>query len=43
MDNLKQSGRRIQDAWSVIRMFSLKVTFYLTKAENRTKESLIHL
>ena len=28
---------------SVKRMFSLKVTFYLTKTGNRTKKSLTHL
>ena len=37
MANLEQS--RIQDpgAWSVIFTFSLIVSFYLTKTENRTK------
>ena len=37
MANLEQSGSRIPDAWSVNLMFSLIVTFYLTKTENRTK------
>ena len=41
--NLGQSGSRIPDAWSLKRMFSLIVTFYLTKTENRTKKSLTYL
>ena len=36
--NLEQSGSRIPDAWSVKLTFSLIVTFYLTKTENRTKK-----
>ena len=31
------------DAWSVKPTFSFKVTFYLTKTENRTKKSLTAL
>ena len=41
-----QSGairRRIPDAWSVKLTFSLRVTFYLTKAVNRIKKSLTKL
>ena len=38
--NLEQSGSRIPDVESAKLMFSLKVTFYLTKTENRTKRSL---
>ena len=37
MTNLEQSGSQILDAQFVKRIFSLKVTFYLTKSENRTK------
>ena len=37
MANLKQSGTRIPDAWSVKLTFLLIITFYLTKTENRTK------
>ena len=39
-DNLEQSETRITDAWSVKFIFSLTVTFYFTKAENRPKLSL---
>ena len=35
--NLGQSGNRIPDAWSVILIFSLAVTLYLTNTANRTK------
>ena len=35
--NLEQSGNQIPDAWFVKLMFSLIVTLYLTKTENRTK------
>ena len=35
--NLEQSESRIQDVWSLIFLFSLTVTFYLTKTDNRTK------
>ena len=34
--NLEQSGRRVPDALSVKRIFSLIVTFYLTKTKKRT-------
>ena len=40
MANLDQSGSRIPDAEPVEVIFSLTVTFYLTKTENRTKISL---
>ena len=43
MANLEQSGSRIPDAYSVKLSFSLKVTFYLTKTESRTKKSLTEL
>ena len=43
MVNLGQSGSRIPDAESVKLIFSLTVTFYLTKTENRTKKSLTQL
>ena len=39
MANLEQSEKWIPDAWSVKLTFSIKVTFYLTKTENRTKKS----
>ena len=38
--NLEQSGGRIPDTESAKVMFSVKVTFCLTKTENRTKKSL---
>ena len=41
--NLEQSGIRIPDAGILKLKFSLKVTFYLTKAENKTKKSLTQL
>ena len=41
--NLEQSGSQIPDAESVKLIFSLKVTFYLVKTENRTKKSLTQL
>ena len=41
--NLEQSGSQIPDAQSVNFIFSLTVTFYLTKTENRTKNSLKQL
>ena len=41
--NLEQSGSRIPDAESAKLMFSLIVTFYLTKTKNRTKKSLTQL
>ena len=40
MVNLKQPGNRILDAWSVIPTYSLAVTFYLSKTENRTETQL---
>ena len=40
MANLEQSGSPIPDAWSVTLTFSLIVTFYLRKTENRTKKFL---
>ena len=40
MANLKQSRSRKPDALSVKVIFSLTVTFYLTKTENRTQNSL---
>ena len=43
MANLKQSGSRIPDAWSVKLTFSLMVIFYLTKTENRNKKPLTQL
>ena len=39
MINLEQPGSRTPGALSVKRMFSLIVTFYLTKTENRRKRS----
>ena len=41
--NLEQSGSQIPDAQSVKFIFSLKITCYLTKTENRTKKSLTQL
>ena len=43
MANLEQSGGWIPDAESTKLIFSLIVTFYLTKTENRTKKSLTQL
>ena len=43
MANLERSGSRMRDVQSVKLIFSLKVTFYLTKHENRTKKSLTQL
>ena len=43
MANLEQAGSRIPDAESAKLMFSLIVTIYLTKTENRTKKSLTQL
>ena len=37
MDNLEHSGSRIPDTKSVKLMFSLTVTFYLTKTEIKLK------
>ena len=41
--NLEQSGNRIPNAQSLKLIFSLIVTFYLTKTENGTKKSLTQL
>ena len=38
MANLEQSESHIPDAQSVKLIFSLMVTFYFTKTENRTKK-----
>ena len=43
MANLDQSGSRIPDTESVKLIFSLTVTFYLTKIESRTKKTLTQL
>ena len=40
MANLQPSGSRVPNAWSIKLTFSLTVTFYLTKTENRTKKWL---
>ena len=40
---LEKSGSQIPDAESAKLMFSLIVTFYLIKTENRTKKSLTQL
>ena len=40
MVNLEQCRSRITGVWSVKFMFSLIVTFYFTKPENRTKKPL---
>ena len=41
--NLEPPGDRIPDTESAKVMFSVIVTFYLTKTENRTKKSLTQL
>ena len=41
--NLEQLGDRIPDTKSAKVMFSVIVTFCLTKTENRTKKSLTQL
>ena len=41
--NLEQSGDRISDTESAEIMFSVTVTFCLTKTENRTKKPLTQL
>ena len=41
--NLEQFGGQAPNAWSVKLIFSLIVTFYLTKTENRTKKTLTQL
>ena len=43
MANLQPSGSRILDAWFIKFTFSLIVTIYLTKLENKTKKSLTQL
>ena len=43
MSNMEGTGSRIPEAWSVKLAFSFRVTFYITKTENRTKKSLIQL
>ena len=43
MGNLELSSSEISDAWSVKLKFSLIVTLYLTKTENRTKKANIAL
>ena len=43
MISLERFGSQIPHAWSVTLKFSLTVTFYLTKTENRTKKSLTYL
>ena len=43
MANLEQSGSRIPETQSVKFIFSLKVTFYPTKTENRTKNYVTQL
>ena len=43
LSNLEQSRGRIPDTESAKVMFSVIVTFCLTKTENRTKKSLIQL
>ena len=41
--NMEQSESRIPDTESAKVMFSVIVTFFLTKTENRTKKSLTQL
>ena len=43
LTNLEQSGGQIPDTESAKVMFSVIVTFCLTKTENRTKKSLTQL
>ena len=43
MANLEQSKSRIQNAWSANLKFSLTVTLYFKKTENRTKKSQTQL
>ena len=43
MVNLEQSWSWIPEAWSIKLTFSIKVTFYLTKTETRTKKYLKNL
>ena len=41
--NLEQSGDRIRDTETAKVLFSVTVTFYLTKTKNRTEKSLTQL
>ena len=43
MANLEQSGGRILDAYPIKLLFSLTVTFYFSKTENKTKLSSTQL
>ena len=43
LTNLEQSGDRIPDTEAAKIIFSVIVTFFLTKTENRTKKSLTQL
>ena len=43
LTNLEQSGGRIPDTKSGKIMFSITVTFFLAKTENRTKKYLTQL
>ena len=43
LPNLEQSGSQNPDAESAKPMFSLIVTFHLTKTENKTRNSLTQL
>ena len=43
MANLQLSGSRISEEWSIEITFSLTMTFYLTKTENKIKKSLTEL
>ena len=43
LSNLEQSRGRIPDTESAKVMFSVILIFFLTKTENRTKQSLIQL
>ena len=43
LTNLEQSGGRIPDTESAKIMFSITVTFFLRKTENRTKKYLTQL
>ena len=43
MANLEQFGSQIPDTYSVKLTFSLTVTLYRTKSENRFKDSLTQL
>ena len=43
MANLHPSKSRISDPWSIKLIFSLTITFYLSKTENRTEKFLTPL